>query len=257
MRTPLFVANWKMNKLGKELSDFVSDFSPRLVGLADRIQKPFEVAIAPQSAYLDLLSRHLLGKPIDVAAQNSGPERQGAFTGENSPLALVELGVKWVILGHSERRHVFGEDAGQLKKRFDAAFAEKLHIIYCVGETLEERRAGRTLEVVRAQLESVLTAKSLSADRVAIAYEPVWAIGTGEHATPSQAAEVHASIREWVRMLGAPAERVRILYGGSVKPANAAELGGQVEIDGFLVGGASLESAAFAEIIGAGVQRSA
>jgi triosephosphate isomerase len=213
---------------------------------------PVEVLVAPPFTALSSVTERLRGSGIAVAAQNMHWEREGAFTGEVSPVMLTDLGCSHVILGHSERRHLFGETDEAVSRKLRAAFDHGLTPILCVGETLAEREANRTLEVIERQLERAL--RQLTPDeaaRAVLAYEPVWAIGTGRTATPGQAQEVHAFLRRRVAVShGDPAAAaMRILYGGSVKPENAAALIAEADVDGSLVGGACLVAASFLKII--------
>lgn len=253
-RVPVFAANWKMNKSAADVEPFFTSFNSAFGKISG-----CEVIVAPQSVHLGKLAPLASKLGVQTSAQNAGPAASGAFTGEVSPVAFKELGCAWTLVGHSERRHVFGEKEDLLLKRVVAATEAGLKILFCVGETLDERRAGKTISVVESQL-SLLTKlpDALSAKvwgPVVIAYEPVWAIGTGENATPAQAQEVHAQIRAWIaRQKGAQAAHsIRILYGGSVKADNAGELMKQPDLDGLLVGGASLEANTFAEIIKKGL----
>lgn len=248
-RTPIFVANWKMNKLVRDIPEFIHRFGELMRGSAS----PHEVAIAPPFLYLPELARNLEGKSILRAAQNCGTTKFGAYTGEISPVMLREFGVEWVILGHSERRHIYKEDDALVAARLKAALEEGLKVILCVGETLQERKAGKAFQTVETQL-SILKPNELPQalwERLIIAYEPVWAIGTGENASPEQAQEVQAFIRKWAAERFSPptAQKLRILYGGSVKPENAKALMGQKDVDGFLIGTASLDPTVFAGVI--------
>jgi len=220
--------------------------------LRDRLKTQAQVAVAPPFTALAAVKAELQGSSIQLFAQNCHSEKQGAFTGEVSAPMLVDAGCDGVILGHSERRHSFGETDEGVNRKLHAALQAKLHPIVCVGETLQEREGGRAWEVVSRQVRGALT--GLGADsigRCTLAYEPVWAIGTGKTATTVQAQEVHAQIRALLRELAgaAVADAVRIQYGGSVKPENAADLLGQPDIDGALVGGASLKADDFARIV--------
>ncbi|OSD07937.1 triose phosphate isomerase [Trametes coccinea BRFM310] len=202
-----------------------------------------EVVIAPPSIYL-LPLKDLLRKDIQIAAQNCYFKTSGAFTGETSPAQLIDAGIPYVILGHSERRTLFHETSGIVAEKTRAAIEAGLRVILCVGETLEEREANRTKEVVESQLKPVVdTITKEDWAKVVIAYEPVWAIGTGKVASAAQAQEAHADIRAFLARAVSPevAESVRIIYGGSVTAANSKELGSQKDVDGFLVGGASLK----------------
>jgi triosephosphate isomerase len=244
-RIPLLAANWKMHKTVAEAQAFVADFLPRVAGLRD-----VEIVLAPPATALHALARSLAGSGVALAAQNVSPEPAGAFTGEISAAMLAEVGCSWTLVGHSERRSLFGEDDALVARKARALLSAGVRPIVCLGETLEQREAGRTLAVCRAQLEGSLAGLSPEdAARIALAYEPVWAIGTGRTATPEIAQEVHAFIRGWLLgRFGAAGQGVRIQYGGSVKPDNAAALLAQPDIDGGLVGGASLDPAGFASI---------
>lgn len=246
MRRPILAANWKMYKTIAEAVAFAKDFVPLVADAGD-----VEILVAPPATALAAVGRALAGSRVQLAAQNVHPERQGAFTGEIAPPMLVEVGCAYAIIGHSERRQIFGESSAFVAKKAAALLAHDIRPIVCVGETLEEREAGRTFAVLEAQLEGSLAAvEATRAAEVVIAYEPVWAIGTGRTATPAIAQEAHAMIRGWLgtRFPGAGAA-MRIQYGGSVKPENAAELMAQPDIDGALVGGASLEPESFARIV--------
>jgi triosephosphate isomerase len=201
-----------------------------------------EIGLAPQAVCLPSLVRDIAGGAVIAVAQNCGPAESGAFTGEISPKTLKEIGVEWVLLGHSERRQVAGETPEYITKKCLAARSQGLKIIFCVGETLEQRKAGKTFSVLQKQLEEF--SGPFAPESAVVAYEPVWAIGTGETATPKQAAEVHAFIRQAIGN-----QACRILYGGSVKPELSKALMAEAEIDGLLVGGASLDANGFAEII--------
>ena len=244
-RRKFICGNWKMHKTTGEAVQLVRE-------LRQRIETKAQLAVAPPFTALSRVKEALVGSPIQLFAQNCHHEKQGAFTGEVSAPMLKELGCDGVILGHSERRQYFGETDEGVNRKLKAAIEAGLHPIVCVGETLQEREANRTWEVVSRQVRQALA--GISAEQVGrctLAYEPVWAIGTGKTATTAQAQEVHGQIRGLLRELaGAPAaEAVRIQYGGSVKPENAAELLAQPDIDGALVGGASLKAEDFARII--------
>jgi triosephosphate isomerase len=246
MRRVLIAGNWKMYKTVSAAVALVREIADGLRGGAP------EVVVFPPFTALHAVAQAAKGTPVEVGAQNTHFAREGAFTGEVSPLMLKDVGCSHVLTGHSERRHVFGEDDEMVAKKTRAAVDAALVPIVCVGETLPEREARRTLEVVERQLERAL--RHLSADeagRGVIAYEPVWAIGTGQVATPEQAQEVHAFIRKRLAVThGDPVSAaVRILYGGSVKPDNIAGLMSQADVDGVLVGGASLSAASFLEIV--------
>jgi triosephosphate isomerase len=211
-----------------------------------------DVAVCPPFVYLEAVRQAIAGSQVGLGAQNMYHAAQGAFTGEISASMLVDQGCQYVILGHSERRNVFGETDAEVNKKLLAALATLLAPIVCVGEQLAEREAGRTAEVIRMQFDGSLAGLSAEqARRIVIAYEPVWAIGTGRVATPAQAEEVHRDLRKLLeaRYNAEVAAAIRIQYGGSVKPDNAAELLAQPNIDGALVGGASLKAADFLAII--------
>jgi triosephosphate isomerase len=248
MRRPLIAGNWKMNLNRAEA-----------IALATAIKTgesnpDADLLVCPPHIYLDAVVSAVSGASIAVGAQDVYFEANGAFTGETSTSMLTDVGCKYVILGHSERRHVIGESDELINKKVVAALAAGLTPILCVGELLEDRESGKTGEVVESQFSGSLA--GLSAEEVqktVIAYEPVWAIGTGKTASPEQAQEVHADLRKLLadRYNSATAESVRILYGGSVKPDNAVELLSQPDIDGALIGGAALKSDGFLAIANA------
>ena len=246
-RRPFIAGNWKMHKTLAEAQALARDIRQ---GVAPG--RRAEVALAPPYTALATVAAELAGSEIRLAAQNAFWEPQGAFTGEISPMMLADVGCHYVIIGHSERRQHFGETNASVNRRLQAVLDAGLAIILCVGETLAEREAAQTFEVVRRQLCEGLAGVAAGADRLVIAYEPVWAIGTGKTATPQQAQEVHAFIRSLLReFMGPAAEAIRLQYGGSVTPDNAATLMAQPDIDGALVGGASLKPALFLPIINA------
>jgi triosephosphate isomerase (TIM) len=243
-RTSYLAANWKMHKTVAEAAEFIDGLLPRIAATRHDV-----VVCAPFPALSEVVERSR-GSAVRVAAQNMHEAESGAFTGEVSAPMLVALDVEAVVLGHSERRRHFGETDEALARKVPSALAAGLEPILCVGESEEARDAGQTEAVLEAQLQADLAeVEPTDLARVVIAYEPIWAIGTGRTATPEQAEEAAAFIRDVVRQRGAAADDVRILYGGSVKPANAAELLGRPEIDGALVGGASLDPADFAAIV--------
>ena len=243
-RTPYIAANWKMNKTVAEAAEFVDALLPRIAATQH------DVVLCPPFTALSEVVQRRYGTAIKVAAQNMHEGESGAFTGEISASMLVELDVEAVVLGHSERRQLFNESDEALALKVPAALAAELEPILCVGETKEARDAGETETVLERQLQADLAAVEPSdLDGVVIAYEPIWAIGTGDVATPEQAQEVCAFIRDVLRGRGAAADAVRILYGGSVKPDNAAELLALPDVDGALVGGASLDAVDFAAIV--------
>ena len=247
MRKPVIAGNWKMNKSIKEASELVNSLKRELIDIQGS-----EIIVCPVYTVLSDLSDLLVDSNISLGAQNVYWEPQGAFTGEISPAMLKDAGCKYVIIGHSERRKYFNESDQTVNKRIKAAQGSGLIPIFCVGETLEEREADKTIDVVKRQLIGGL--EGLEKDallNLIIAYEPVWAIGTGKTATSQQAQEVHSFIRSWLveNCSEEVAGSLRILYGGSVKPANIGELMQQNDIDGALVGGASLDSSSFVEIV--------
>ena len=248
-RRPICAANWKMHKTRPEAAAFVDSFLPLAAELLDSV----EVVICPPYPSLALTVERVATTTIRVAAQNMHFEDAGAFTGEISAGMLVDLDVHGVVLGHSERRQMFGETDEALARKVPAALAAGLEPILCVGETLDQREAGETEAVLRQQVEADLAeVANGELGRLVIAYEPVWAIGTGRNATPEQAAEAIAFIRSLVAGRDEDAATaVRILYGGSVKPGNAAEVLASDEIDGALVGGASLDPDDFAAVAAA------
>jgi triosephosphate isomerase (TIM) len=243
-RTPYIAANWKMNKTVAEAAEFVDALLPRIA--ATRC----DVVICPSFLALNEVVERRRGTAVRVAAQNMHEEESGAFTGEVSAPMLVELDVEAVILGHSERRRYFGETDAALARKVPAALVADLEPILCVGESEAARDAGETEEVLERQLQAGLAGvESTHLERVVVAYEPIWAIGSGRTATPEIAQEACAFIRDVLRARGASADAVRILYGGSVKAANAAELLSKPDVDGALVGGAGLDPAEFAGIV--------
>ena len=247
MRTPFIAANWKMYKTVHEAVAFIKEFRK----LADA-SHDVEIVVAPPFTALRPVVEAAHASSIGVAGQNLHWEREGAFTGEVSAGMLKEAGAEYVIIGHSERRRLFGETDQTVNRKLLAAVAAPLTPIVCIGETLEERDRNETLAVLDRQIKAGLD--GLSADQVAalvIAYEPVWAIGTGRNATPAQAGEAHAHIRGRLRQWfgGGAADQCHVIYGGSVKPDNIRELSSLEDVDGALVGGASLEVRSFFEIV--------
>jgi triosephosphate isomerase (TIM) len=241
------VGNWKMNQDLAGIEKFLSELAPILDSGA------CEAWIAPQFIHLPVLLSHRQRWPmhLKVGAQNASSQSEGALTGEVSPKSLVDLGADFVILGHSERREHFKESDELLNQKLKLALSLGLKVIYCVGETLEERESNSTLDVIKGQLERGLKdLTQASVPALLIAYEPVWAIGTGRTASPAQAQEVHKSMRKFLaQSFGDKASTLPLLYGGSVKPDNCAELLGQPDINGALVGGASLKAFDFAELL--------
>jgi len=246
MRVPLIAANWKMNKDVGEALRFIEDLAPRVADVEGT-----EIVIAAPFTALEPLKGAVAGTPLKLAAQNVSPEPRGAFTGEISVQMLLDVGCRYVIVGHSERRALFGETSEWVARKAQAAHEGGLRPIVCFGETLEERDAGRTIAVVGEQVErSLERIQAAGAAELVLAYEPVWAIGTGRNATPEQAQEVHGFVREQLgKRFGDAAASIRILYGGSVKPGNIFGLMEQPDIDGALVGGASLDPASLFAII--------
>jgi triosephosphate isomerase len=252
MRKPFIAGNWKMNLTRTSAAALAEALAKATAGI-----EGVDMAVCPPSCYLDAVGRAIAGSKVALGAQNMYHEKDGAFTGELSASMLCDLGCKYVILGHSERRQVLGETDAAINKKVHAALAAGLVPIVCVGELLAQREAGRTLDVIRTQFDGSLAGLSPEQmTKLVIAYEPIWAIGTGKVATPQQAEEVHLDLRKIMadRYNLSVADRVRIQYGGSVKPDNAADLLGQPDIDGALVGGASLKVDQFLGII-AGVKQ--
>ena len=247
MRTPFIAGNWKMHKTLAEARELVAGIREGLTTISG-----VDVLICPPVQLLFPMAKAVAGTKIMLGAQNAHEAAYGAFTGEVSVPMLKDTGCTYVIIGHSERRHIYKEDGLLLAKKVRAVVGGGLNVIYCVGETLDERESGRTQAVVERQLTEVVK-PDVPADRLIIAYEPVWAIGTGQTATPDQAQEVHVFIRTRLAgVYGSPtADAIRILYGGSVKPDNAATLLSQPDIDGALVGGACLVPDDFLAIISA------
>lgn len=245
MRRPLVAGNWKMHGTRASVAELIRGL--RQLALPVGV----EIAVIPPALYVTQVVMGLEGKAIGVGAQNCAVEpMQGALTGEIAASQLADSGCAYVLVGHSERRQILGESEAVLSRKFAAAQACGLIPILCIGETLAQREAGKTLEVVQRQLGSIIEQLGVGAfNRAVVAYEPVWAIGTGLTATPEQAQEVHASIRSQLRTESAEVARgVRILYGGSVKAANATELFAMPDIDGGLIGGASLNADEFGAI---------
>jgi triosephosphate isomerase len=247
MRIPVFAANWKMHKTVQEATSFVREFSALVKNLTQ-----VELILAPPFTALAPAAEIARNTTVDIAAQDLYFEREGAFTGEISAVMIRDAGASHVIVGHSERRRLFGDTDDWVNRKTRAAIAADLTPIVCIGETLAEREAGQTLEVLDRQIRAGLD--GLGADEIAgilVAYEPVWAIGTGKNATPAEADEAHRHIRGRLRQWfgGTAADACRILYGGSVKPDNIRDLIGLPDVDGALVGGASLDIRSFHEIV--------
>lgn len=244
-RTPLFAGNWKLNVLPSQTKKLIQELSASIKPSND-----FEVAVCPVFVCLPIANDALKGTGLKLGAQDVYHEKEGAFTGEVSSEFLKEVGCEYVIIGHSERRQFFSETDASVNKKTIAVQNTGLVPITCVGETLQERESNQTFKVIEKQIREGL--KGLDASKpLVIAYEPVWAIGTGKTATPAQANEVHVFIRKLLQEIFSAdyATKTRILYGGSVKPDNSAELMSQSDIDGALVGGASLKADSFSKII--------
>jgi triosephosphate isomerase len=241
MNKRLIVGNWKMNQSLKDIEDFFQE--------ADKITKA-EFWIAPQALHLPSCLSHKNQDNIKIGSQNICHESQGAFTGELAPAAIKELGCEFTLIGHSERRQIFKESLEVIKLKVQRAVENKLISILCVGETLEEREANSTLDIVNKQLLSAIEGiEGLNASNFIVAYEPVWAIGTGKVASPEQAEEVHKALRSTLKEHFDDAAEISILYGGSVKPANVEELMACDNINGALVGGASLKAETFCKLL--------
>ena len=243
MRNPFIAANWKMNKTISETQEFISEFIPAAKDLLD-----VDIAIAPPFTSLTVAAENLKNTGVLLAAQNAFYEEKGAYTGEISPLMLIDIGCKYVIIGHSERRQYFKETDDIVNKKIKAVKKAGLGIIFCIGETLEERESKKTFDVLQVEIEKGLGGIDVS-DTI-IAYEPIWAIGTGKTATTEQAQEAHSYIRERLKILYSnKADEVRIIYGGSVTPENIDVLMACRDVDGALVGGASLKVESFTRIV--------
>lgn len=248
MRKHIVAGNWKMNKDLAETNSLIADLK------AQENKGDAEVIIAPTSINLYAAATAIDGSEIQLAAQNMHQQESGAYTGEISAAMLRAVGVNTVILGHSERRAYFHEDDALLAAKVKTALAHKMRVIFCFGEELEDRKAGNHFSVVEAQLKNALfELESDPWEHIVLAYEPVWAIGTGETASPEQAQEMHAFIRKTIasRYHQDLADQITILYGGSVKPANAKEIFSKSDVDGGLIGGASLNAADFYAIVNA------
>jgi triosephosphate isomerase (TIM) len=240
----MLAANWKMNKTLSETEEFLFQFIPEVKNEDDR-----DIVIAPPFTSLLLAAEKLRDTHIALASQDVFYEEKGAYTGEISPLMLVDIGCKYVIIGHSERRQFFSETDEIVNKKIKAAKKAGLGVIFCIGETLDERETGKTFKILEREIEKGLDG-NIDPLKMVVAYEPIWAIGTGKTATPGQAQEVHAYIRKKLEVLyGNKAEELCILYGGSVTPDNIDSLMACNDIDGALVGGASLKVDSFASIV--------
>jgi len=241
----LIAGNWKMHKTPSQTREYFKEFKPLVEGI-----KGVEILVCPPFIDIPAAVEETKNTDIRIGGQNCYYEKEGAFTGEISPVMLKESGCTYVILGHSERRHIFGESDELINKKVISALEEGLRVILCVGETLQERESGLTFTVVESQLKLGLSGVVDKLDMVDIAYEPVWAIGTGVAAKPEDAEEVHRFIYEKLKEINPErADKVRVLYGGSVKPTNAEAILSQPHIKGVLVGGASLKPDSFAQIV--------
>jgi triosephosphate isomerase (TIM) len=236
-------ANWKMNKTLAETREFLRDFIPAVKDVRD-----VDIVIAPPFTSLAAAGEAVKGTNVQLAAQDMFWEEKGAFTGEVAPAMLLDVGCSHVIIGHSERRQYFHDDDAVVNRKIKAAKKAGLHVIFCIGESLDEREANKTFDVIRREVEKGL--EGVNADNLVVAYEPIWAIGTGKTASPEQAQEVHAFIRDILRTVyGNTADGIRILYGGSVTPENIDILLACKDVNGGLVGGASLKADSFAKIV--------
>ena len=243
MRPLLFAANWKMHVGPRDAREYLAIFRHAYAPLPERQVWFFPPAVSLEAVVEGLTHR----EDLLAGAQDIHWEPKGAYTGAISGPLAAQAGARAVLIGHSERRHVFGETDAETGKKVDAALKAELLPVLCVGETLAQREAGETVAVVTRQLAAALENENTALDKITIAYEPVWAIGTGRNATPKDAAQVHAEIRKWLK--ARKAGTTRILYGGSVNLKNAADLLAEAELDGVLVGGASLEPAGWAELV--------
>jgi triosephosphate isomerase len=243
MRRPFIAANWKMNKTIEETKSFLNELIPLVKNIQD-----VDIVIAPPFTSLLTAALMLKDTNIQLSSQNVFYEEKGAYTGEVSPVMLADIGCRYVIIGHSERRQYFHETDEIVNKKIKAAKKHNLDVIFCIGESLQERETGKTFDVLKREIEDGL--KDVPSDGIIVAYEPIWAIGTGKTATVEQAQEAHKYIRERLSFLYSDnADEIRILYGGSVTPDNADSLMACDDVDGALVGGASLKADSFAKII--------
>ncbi len=243
MRKPFIAANWKMNKTQSDTGEFLSKFVPEVKDIPD-----VDIAVAPPFTSLSAAAAKLDNTNIILTAQNVFYEEKGAYTGEISPLMLVDIGCKYAIVGHSERRQYFHETDDIVNRKIKAAKKAGLGVIVCIGESLDERESGKTFDILRRELEKGLD--GVAPHNTVIAYEPIWAIGTGKTASPGQAQDAHAYVREKLRVLyGNKADEFCIIYGGSVTPDNVDSLMSCGDVDGALVGGASLKVESFTRIV--------
>lgn len=248
MRKPFIAANWKMNKTTEETEEFINSFLPMVKGVSD-----VDILIAPPFTSLSTASQKLKNTNVRLGAQNVYFEEKGAFTGEISVNMLTSAGCSCVIVGHSERRQYFKETDEIVNRKIKISRTAGLDVILCIGESLEQREQNKTFDILDRQLSGSLL--DLSVDGITIAYEPIWAIGTGKTATPDQANEAHTFIRDWLRKHKEGADSIRIQYGGSVTPDNVESLMSQPEVDGALVGGASLKPDSFAALVKGALRR--
>jgi triosephosphate isomerase len=243
MRKPFIAANWKMNKVTSETREFIERFFPDVKGVSD-----VDIVLAPPFTSLAYAAEMMKHTNIMLAAQDVFYEEKGAYTGEISPSMLTDVRCKFVIIGHSERRQYFNETDEIVNRKIKAAQKGGLSVIFCIGESLAEREGGKTFHIIEREIDKGLDGTDI--ENIVIAYEPIWAIGTGKTATPEQAQEVHAFIREKLRMkYGNKSDDIRIIYGGSVTPENIDSLMACADIDGALVGGASLKVENFVRIV--------
>jgi triosephosphate isomerase len=244
MRKKIVAGNWKMNMDKNEAMNLYNSLRDH----SDSFPENVEVILAPPYLYLDELNNK--SSKINISAQNCSSNNNGAFTGEISASMLRSIGVNSAIVGHSERRHIFGESIRECSEKVMMLLNQNMQVIFCVGEQLRERKADTHFKIISDQLESILSLEPVLFEKVVVAYEPVWAIGTGETASPDQAQEMHSFIRSKLNTAyGNLSSQTRILYGGSVKPNNAAEIFSKTDVDGGLIGGAALNAESFVEII--------
>ncbi len=243
MNKPLIAANWKLNKTLNETKTYIDELRPLVKDITD-----LDIVIAPPFTSLNTAHLALKDSNIKLSAQNIFYEEKGAFTGEISPVMLIDAGCSHVIIGHSERRQYFNETDEIVNKKINAALKHNLTVIFCIGESLTEREGGMTFDILKKQLAGGLI--EVKPDNIVIAYEPIWAIGTGKTATTEQAIEVHRFIRDWLLFFyGEESYKIRIIYGGSVTPENIESLMDCKDVEGALVGGASLKADSFAKIV--------
>ncbi len=244
----IMAANWKMFKTRAEASSTVSELCAKLTNIPSDRQV---LIFVPFTSISDAVNAANKSLPLAIGAQNFYPAKDGAFTGEISLSMLADVNTSWVLIGHSERRHIFGEKLDFIEKKAVYALENKFNVVFCIGETLEEREAGKLKEVLKSQLDCLsLLPSDTNHINFAVAYEPVWAIGTGKVAGPTEILEAHAIVREILKeKMPTQGTNIKILYGGSVKPDNTAEIIGLDNVDGVLVGGASLQAESFAQIV--------